>query len=175
MAPVTRPPPLSVQTVVHHVIKYFPFRRVEEDSVKELVSYDDRNYCFRGILEGTTTGVQSFVFKVNHAEMTSDLVEGLNAIMNHVHSRGISCPVPLCSRQGSQTVALPHTDLLTWEMPPNVNQNENMFCARVLTYINGDCAVSVRMTPNLLYDIGAFVGNLDHVLSVSRIFNNAGC
>ena len=165
--PVTKPPPLSVSTVAALVTKYFPFSKVEGGTVRELVSYDDRNYYFSGILEGDATAVQHFVFKVNCAEMTSYLVDGLNAIMSHVHSRGLSCSLPLCSRQGSQTVVLPHGDLL--ELTPeqsNVGQNDSVFCIRVLAYISGECAVTVKMTPDLFFDIGAFVGNLDLALAV---------
>lgn len=171
MAPLTKPPLLSAATIVAHVTKYFPFRKVEEGSVRELVSYDDRNFYFCGVLEGTAAVVQPFVFKVNYAEMNPELVEGLNAIMNHVHFRKISCPVPLYSRQGSQTVVLPHADLLRLpdeqSAESHVNQSGNAFCIRVLAYIGGECAVTCKMGPDLLFDIGAFVGNLDHVLAVS--------
>jgi len=58
-----RPPPLTNRIVADLVCKHFHFTKVEENSVKSLPSYQDRNYYFHGT---NSFGVTSeYVLKLN--------------------------------------------------------------------------------------------------------------
>ena len=52
-----RPPELESSIVAKLIPAVFPFKKVEESSVKQLPSYEDRNYYLTGVTEGVTSGV----------------------------------------------------------------------------------------------------------------------
>ena len=71
-----RPPELESSVVAKLILAVFPFKEVEESSVKQLPSYEDRNYYLTGVSEGSadenTEG--EFVLKISNSLMSGSSV-----------------------------------------------------------------------------------------------------
>lgn len=194
-----RPPELSNSGVAKLVTEYFCFESVDEHSVKQFPSYDDRNFYFRGkplqgalasgastsgLPERDTTGPQSeseFVLKLNNPLFASlEVIQGLNALLNHLHAHGCNrCIRPLPSRGGAGVLKIPRNKLLEYdgsEKPVVTGSSdelaESVCFARVVTFIRGECFDEVDksyLTPRLLYDVGHCIGQANAILEVSTI------
>ena len=174
-----RPPDLCAHAVAELICKLFPFKEVEEYSVNQLESYDDRNFYFCGDLErefqtlgnGIKSDSREFVFKLSNPLLASyEVTEGLNAIMQHLNQEGFNCPLPLKGRKGSEIENVSESQLIETQRNNSVCGNERIFCARVLTFIPGELMDRVNehcLTPQLLYNIGNFVGRMDTALQVT--------
>ena len=100
-----RPPSLSRAAVTRLVTKVFPFQHVDQNSVKQLPSYDDRNFYFRGTpehtpLEGASAYMErEYVLKLNNPLLASyGVLKGINALLYHLHSKGFTeCIQPMAS------------------------------------------------------------------------------
>lgn len=171
-APAGRPPELSSETVAILVKENFPFSEVDEISVKQLPSYDDRNFYFRGRLEvdEIRTEVQEYVAKVSNSLMSCELLDGLNAVMYHLRGKGFHCPSPLLSRKGASVEVVSENHLVGEEQ--DGKQEQRTFCIRIFTYIPGEVMDKIdkaHLTPSLCYDIGKYIGRMDAALQVSVI------
>lgn len=105
-----RPPELSKLGVSTVVCRYFKFSAVNEDSVKSLPGYDDRNYYF----EGTTLAGRNgqFIFKVfNCVHSSFSEIEGCNKLIRTLQATGILRQVPERSRAGPDTIQLKLSNL----------------------------------------------------------------
>ncbi len=159
--------------------------QVEEGSVKQFPSYDDRNYYFQGTLgdefvpgssKGTKDqpnkdGLEEFVLKINSMLYPRDLVDGLNCMMSHLRGKGIQCPYPLTSRNGRQLEMCSESRLSKCE----TNDKEKEYCVRVLFFIRGDVLDKidkVHITPGLVYETGKYVGSLDAALQVGCVYSS---
>ena len=123
----------------------FNLHMADATSVKELCSYDDRNYFMRGCLmreedEMEVSGCKEYVLKVlNYLDSSHECLTELQCdAMLFLQSRGYHCPVPVPSifntyfvkckiPRGSQTgsVAL-ETDGVTLETESAVLNNDNL-------------------------------------------------
>ena len=163
MAPVSvtgRPPEIRADILSDIVVRHFPFEKVDHTSIRQLVSYEDRNYYFVGTLEGGSTS-EEFVFKVNNVSVSLELIEGQNAVMNHLKGSGVPCSSPLASRLSQYTTVISSNDLgLTTNTP------ESTLCIRVFSYLHGELLNSVTITEQLLRSLGMFVGRMDITLAV---------
>lgn len=102
MADYCRPPELKTHSAASLVLAVFPFREVKERSVKQLPSYEDRNYYCRGTLDGElvgkgTTGdqggpgtINEFLLKLSNSSLPLGLIEGINAVTNYLKSKDFS-------------------------------------------------------------------------------------
>ena len=165
-----RPPFLSNQQALMMIKKYFNFKEVCETSIKEFPSYRDRNYYFRG--EYTDESHSEFVFKQsNPLSTTFEVMEGVNAVMKHLHSRNLKTPYPLASRTGNELIELSRSDLLAGSA--NAATDEDVRCNKypvyVLSFIPGEIFDHVEkhsLTPKLLSEIGELLGKIDKELMV---------
>lgn len=181
MAGYIRPPSLSPAGVVRLVKDCFPFKLIEEASVKELVSYDDRNYYFRGNLSVElptyaskqkvhVTSNNEFVLKIlNHRESKAiDTVEMLTCMKKFLYSNGLNVPYPISSLEGSEIITLKESFLLQYadhhEEPIN---DEHEYRVRVLTYIPGRTFAEVDHTPLLMYKYGSYLATMHVNLKVN--------
>ena len=107
-----RPPMLSNQDVSRVVCKYFNFTSVLEDTIKSLPSYEDRNFYFVGSSDTAKDG--EFILKLSnpHCILVEEL-QGVNDLMRHLNSSGLSLVYPLASRIGSDIVPLSRDELVT--------------------------------------------------------------
>ena len=109
------PPSLSVDQLSTLATRLFPLAHVDVASVKDLVSYDDKNYYFRGTLEPDDVACskeRELVFKINNAIDSPVLVGGLTSLMTFLSSRGFRVPRPLASRDGLQVKVCSAGELL---------------------------------------------------------------
>ena len=183
-----RPPSLSSAAVAKLVKEYFYFQHIDEQSVKQLPSYDDRNFYFRGtVAPGTAANISSsmslgeYVLKLNNPLLASyDVLKGINDLLNHLHLKGFTkCNQPLAGREGGDLLKITKDKLLEYEshLEPteNVDQSSKYTCTfflRVLTFIPGECFDKVDkhcLTPRLLYDVGHCIGSAEAILQVSIV------
>ena len=109
-----RPPELESSVVAKLILAVFPFKEVEESSVKQLPSYEDRNYYLTGATNCDRDGNRGgeFVLKISNSLKDMELKMGLNAVMCHLHQQGFECPQPLSSRNGKGVEMLSKEQLL---------------------------------------------------------------
>lgn len=128
-----RPPALSPQAIATLIKDIFPFDDIEEDSIKELVSYNDRNYYFRGnrkpsYLECSFSPsiLKQKVFKLSPNEYvikimnqtissTREVINGLTSMKKFLYSRGLNVPYPITSLQGPELVVLTKSQVLAYQ------------------------------------------------------------
>jgi len=158
---------------VHHLVH--KFYNLEVVSVKELNSYDDRNFFITvkddSVLPNPSDRCQhGYLLKILNSldSKAGALIEAQNQMMLFLNQRGILCSKPVRNVE-QKLMAL--TEL---------RDGENKNIVRLLTYIPGDILVSVEYTPNLLYQIGEMVAKADLALmdfqheglvGVERIWN----
>ena len=175
-----RPPSLSSTAVTKLVKKFFRFQDVDEQSVKQFPSYDDRNFYFRGIPElavadgkGSVNQLEEYVLKLSNPLFTSyEALEGTNALLNHLHANGFTrCIRPKVSREGADLLEITEEKLLECDSHLKVSEkrNKSTFFMRVVSFIPGECLDEVdkhHLTLRLLYDVGHCIGSADAILQV---------
>ena len=167
-----RPPELESSVVAKLILAVFPFKEVQESSVKQLPSYEDRNYYLTVVTEGVTncgSGDENtegeFVLKISNSLMDVELKKGHNDLMTHLYQQGFECPQPLSSRNGNGVEVLSKGQLLAGD--PEASEREGpKFCVQVLTYIPGKTMESVPFTPRIAYEAGRYIGSMDAALQV---------
>lgn len=151
-----RPPALSPQAIATLIKDTFPFDDIEEDSIKELVSYNDRNYYFRGnrkpsYLECSFSPsiLKQKVFKLSPNEYvikimnqtissTREVINGLTSMKKFLYSRGLNVPYPITSLQGPELVMLTKSQVLAYETKV---EKQLSCCNNDPTVINNEDAV----------------------------------
>ena len=145
--------------------------------MRQLPSYEDRNYYFKGTLDGELVGkgisrslegpesMTEFVLKLSNSSLPYQLIEGINAVTNYLKSKAFSCPYPLTSRKGKEVEVLSENQLLAGDVGANASGVQ--FCVRVLVFIPGETLNSVQLTPKLAYDVGNYIGRMDAMLQVN--------
>lgn len=110
-----RPPELFNKDVSRVVCKYFNFTSVREDLIKSFPSYEDRNYYFIGSNDDYKDG--EFILKLSnpHGILIEEL-QGINDLMNHLKSCGLSLTYPLPSQTGADIVSLSHAELIAEDL-----------------------------------------------------------
>lgn len=185
-----RPPSLPSLEVLCIIKQHFPFISVKEESIKELVSYDDRNYYFCGELPTQLipqypsnqkvhiTSTNEFVLKILNRRDSADrnTTEYLTEMKKYLYSNGYNVPFPIPSNHnGSEIVTLMESDLLHKtqscnepDKVPNGSATSNHQClARVLTYIPGVVLHDApHHQPQLMFRVGEYLGNLHNKLKV---------
>ena len=167
-----RPPELESSIVAKLILAVFPFEEVEESSVKQLPSYEDRNYYLTGVIEDVTNcgsrdgnREREFVMKISNSLMDIELKKGHNDLMSHLHQQGFECPQPLSSRNGKGVEMLSKEQLLAGD--PGTSEGEGpKFCVQALTFIPGKTMENIPFTPRLAYEAGRYVGSIDAALQV---------
>lgn len=183
------PPRLSEDKIHDFLLRYFPFAAVDLKSIKEFPSYVDRNYYFTANLHDTSSSSQEqFILKFLNSTDSSDLgvMDGLMQLMIFLHGEGINCPFPVPTPASHHYIMLTHSTLATYAAssspdavqldkvitnPPlqyTPSSCEPHYCVYVLRFVEGH-DVSVRHTPEFLYNLGTYIGNLDNKLKVSGI------
>ena len=163
-----RPPELESSVVAKLILAVFSFKEVEESSVKQLPSYEDRNYYLTGLTEDVTNRGRrdgEFVLKISNSLMDIELKKGHNDLMSYLYQQGFECPQPLSSRNGKGVEILSKKQLLAGD--PGASEGEGpKFCVQLLTFIPGKTMEGIPFTPRLAYEAGRYVGSVDAVLQV---------
>ena len=160
-----RPPELESSVVAKLILGVFPFKEVKESSVKQLPSYEDRNYYLTSVTNCGSTDENTegeFVLKISNSLMDIELKKGHNdlpicinkALNAHNHRRN-----------GNGVEVLSKRQLLAGD--PGASEGGGpKFCLQVLTYIPGKTMESVPFTPRLAYEAGRYIGSMDAALQV---------
>ena len=185
-----RPPSLSNVAVAKLVKDFFPFKNVDELSVKQFRTYDDRSFYFRGTLslQASVTSTaethlkaadyfeKDYVLKLgNPLSASYEVLKGTNALLNHLHANGCTrCIRPLVGRAGADVLVIVREKLREYDstlvLPEKIA--EPNIHLRVVTFIPGECFDKVAkhyLTPRLLYDLGHCMGSANSIMQVCAI------
>ena len=187
-----RPPSLSNKSVSEVVRKHFNFKTVDQNSVKTLASYDDRNYYFRG--EHLYRDGHEFVLKLNNPLCTSfEEMEALACVMKHLDSCNLkfSTPFPVTTKEGRNVIQLSSKELMvvtdeqlcssptgTCVDSSTMNNGDDSiegvgdvsYHVSVLSFIPGcvfDGIDKTLLTSAMLFQVGEMIGIVDKELRVS--------
>lgn len=168
---MNRPCVLSSKAVRRLILKCFPFKSVNESTIKELVSYDDRNYYFQGErLEHSHSSLNEYVLKLTNSQDTPEIVSGLSQILLYLKNKGFSCPYPILNKTGDDTmIVLSGEQLQGFECADSVLNSQKkdvVFTVRVLVFVPGELFANVPVSKLLFFKVGFFIGSMDRDLQV---------
>ena len=156
-----RPPQLPLKAITAIICRYFNFKEVYANSIKEFPSYDERNYYFRG--ESLNAKSCEYVLKLgNPLAVNLDVAIGLNSIMKHLSSCGFLTPYPQLSKSGSDAIQLTGAELKVIsedfnEYPPSELKNAKSNSEVSDTITNGSfCSGKEESKSSFMYVIRVF-------------------
>ena len=169
-----RPPHVPLEAAFRVLHSAFNFEDVLESSYKELPCFDDRHFYFKGRLtssaqrrdqdDGIGGTHEPFVLRITNLMFSAGLVEGFNALMLHLSSRGITCTLPIPSRFGRYMEMVPGEEISLG------GRYSQKYPVRVLRYLRGNLMDDLDpkfLTPKFLYSVGNFAGKVNAALEVS--------
>ena len=165
-----RPPVVGFLSALSTLRGCFPFKKVLRSSFRELPSYDDRQFYFEGELEtlavsGAGGGNEPFVLRLSNLMFSVELINGFNAVMQHLSKKGINCSQPLTSRSGR------HLEMINGRDLDPEGRDLNQYPVRVLKFIPGTMMNELEtkyLTSGFLYSVGHFAGKVDAALQVTK-------
>ena len=188
-----RPPPLPLSSLLTIIKTYFPFIEVKEDSYKEFVGYDDRNYYFRGSCRkecGTCisgsfqkvyiTSPNEYVLKViNHRDAADgDVRTGLSALLKYLSSCGFNCPQPITSITEQDFILInnlnPESDKIIDPASTSHELTKGHYL-QLLTFIPGELLSGITNKASVLFKFGHYLGSMDKELQVCLILLSYSC
>ena len=142
---------------------------IDDSSVVELNSYDDRNYYVK-----TTDGSREYTLKVHNGveSRRPTLLAAQSAMMRHLDAAGVPVPVPVKTDAGKRLDAVgaelrgvdaDDVAFLRLPLPEGCDEPHRDHAVRVLTWIPGEIAersARVVHTPQFLRDVGGFLGDV---------------
>ena len=138
--------------------------------VKELCSYDDRNFYVRATKEGIE---REYVIKVSNSDDSEyeGLLEELNTVMLHLNKEGIPCSVPQQTALGKylelrQFAATPQSHPVKRAKKDEKEPVLHKYAVRLFTFMPGKTMRDVRCTTDLCFKVGCFAAEVDKVLKV---------
>ena len=137
---------------------------VERESVRELDSYDDRNFYVRGTFNGGAEQEEqrprAFTLKIHNGVESADrgILEAQNGIMAHLHGKGFRVPHPNRCSDGSSLMAF--TELPAKSDPARTCKH----AVRLLSWVEGKILHDKGVTEELLASAGSYLGRLRHAL-----------
>ena len=179
-----RPPSLDSVAVCSLLRHLYPFNNVDEDSVRQLPGYEDRNFYFKGYFEASDSfdgavktkitsapdisSYDEFIFKVSHITNSYKVLQGVNEVMDHLKYKGFRCSYAIVNRSGEKITLLSENQLLRGD--PNVRTGRGaQYPVRVLRYISGEILQNIQLIPKLVYGIGELAGSIDKALLVRPV------
>ena len=154
--------PLVTRTDAAKVAKlYFPFATVDEKSIREMDSYDDRNFYIEGVLDDKSGRKRKqFTLKVTNRKESEDteMLVAQNDFMLHLRAGGFAVPEPVQARNGEYIVL--HS------VAHHKKDEELKYAVRLLTYLTGQLLVEVTQTPSLFFELGKTIGKMSIHLNV---------
>lgn len=176
------------------VARLFNLSIPDPSSVKELGSFDDRNFYIRQSLlneKENTSDCKEYILKIaSHVASNHDcLIETQHSAMLFLHSRGYQCPTPVPSIFGTSFVMckIPRNgpcDVIAFETDDvssigysedgieiydgeEYSEEEYFVCAvRLHCFVPGKPLNEIPLSSQLLFDAGLTVGRLDQDLKV---------
>lgn len=192
LSSLPRRPLVTKCQAVAMATRVFNLEIKNDSSVKEMDSYDDRNFYIQGFLQGASQhsdspACEEFVLKImNHVDSNHEyLIQTQCNVMSFLRTRGHKCSSPVPSIFGSSFVMC--------KIPRNIPNNrvalttdgskdgfrsefevyhgeeyleeEYFVCAvMLLRFVHGTVLNETPLTTQLLFDAGMAVGRLDRDL-----------
>ena len=162
MANASRPVVFLAEQIVKRITKVFPFHKIDPSSIKELSSYEGRNYFFRGTIEGGKTNKyrnsDEFVLKVTQLD-GNGLYEEIANVLLFLHERGFPCPQPVETKDGCVCDTVTANEMTAGQTP--VEESYNL-C--VFVFIHGELMINyLPKTPLLYYKYGQALGKINRL------------
>ncbi|KAH9408164.1 hypothetical protein TYRP_011828 [Tyrophagus putrescentiae] len=151
-------PPTTVEVARSLLSRLYPSVAAKVGEVKEIVSYDDRNY----LLKEADTGKPAYVLK--------ECWKGQNEMMLHLatHYRTLKVSRPLFNAHGH------HIAREAFEASEKEGKAPaKLFAVRLLDFVPGRRLFDYRMTPSLLAKSGDLLGRLLAAINDGRYENGA--
>ncbi|KAK3095776.1 hypothetical protein FSP39_018921 [Pinctada imbricata] len=129
--------------------------------VKELNSYDDKNFWIRVVHSNTSNleevSSDGYVLKVLNSldSKYTDAVEAQNEMILLVHDSGVPTPRPLKNKSNQY--------LSVVELQASGADFKSKYIVRVFEYYPGQILYGAPYTTKLMYDIGKMAGQIDNV------------
>lgn len=164
-----RPPPLKPASIVKLVKLYYGFEQVVEGSLKQFPSYYDQNFYFRGQYPNEREG--EYVIKIlNRLYISPAMASGLSALWGHLNENGLNYTSMLSNIKGEKISNLTFRELVQFEEEqPSEAAQDHSFSVRLMRFVPGEVFDMVDkryLTPDLLFQVGAFLGRIDTTLKV---------
>ena len=181
-----RRPKVTTAEVLHLLQQHYDLGEIDKDSVRELPSYDDKNWYVKANKANERTGkseTREYVVKVHNGVDSSGVSRGVLAaqerVMMHLLLHGVECPRIIRSKLAMWTTPGPNgtvnlvpagTSGATREHCTRVTflaSNQIAHTMRVMTFLRGKIIVDVPMPHPLDFvrKCGLFVGQICHALS----------
>ena len=180
-----RRPKVNTNEVYSLLQAHYDLGTIHQDSMKELPSYDDKNWYFRASRtdeEGKKV-FKEYVVKVHNGTDSSGVNRGVLAaqerVMSHLVEHGVECPHVVKSKLTMYTTPGPNGTVNL--VPEGTEGAKREFCTRVtflsraqiahtlrvLTYVPGKTLVEVPMPHSMEFvrKSGLFVGEVCHALT----------
>ncbi len=180
-----RRPKVNTNEVYSLLQAHYDLGTIHQGSMKELPSYDDKNWYFRASRtdeEGKKV-FKEYVVKVHNGTDSSGVNRGVLAaqerVMSHLVEHGVECPHVVKSKLTMYTTPGPNGTVNL--VPEGTEGAKREFCTRVtflsraqiahtlrvLTYVPGKTLVEVPMPHSMEFvrNSGLFVGEVCHALT----------
>lgn len=156
----TKPPVLSTKHVAELCKELFDLNVL---LVKELNSYDDRNFHV------ITSNDEQFLMKVTNSDDSSEqgLLEGQNEMMLFLHREGFQVPCPIDNTHGSNIIRKDFAFL-------NQNKEEQgnfLYAVRLFRFVTGIRLCEIEINSQLLQDCGEYLARLN--ISLKKFQNDS--
>ncbi|UXI18988.1 hypothetical protein NH340_JMT04931 [Sarcoptes scabiei] len=163
----SKPPNLDKNELIILIEKLYNLQGIA--SIKELNSYDDRNYYLRNYSN------EEFVLKITNRDDTAreGLIESQNEMILFLHRNNFNVPYPLPnSIDGSLTIrrSLPFSTSSSTSTMSTKQLEQKKFAIRLFRYVSGTILAKVPMSRELLIDCGQYIARLSLTL---QQFHNA--
>lgn len=158
-----KPGPLSKQTVATLAKTLFNIV-IDIETVKELDSYDDRNFYIRVDDQNDQDDQKEYTFKVHNgveSDRPSEL-DAQNQLLLHLQANGITCCSPVAAVDGT---------FVGYSTLKLKDGSDKKHAIRLLVWVPGSILHDVTITSALIASAGAYLGKLNKAL---RGFDHPG-
>lgn len=163
-------PLVSPKMAVNLAKKIFDLRVPASPSIKELDSYEDRNFYIRGSLPRDKQE-REYALKVSKygESERGGILDEISDVMFHLHNNGISCSVPQPTVRGKLY------EMKEFAITPTAKQGNEIrpeYCGcsvRLLSYVPGEMIRAIPCSLSMFYQVGRFAAKVDKVLEVRRV------
>ena len=159
---VSRPVVFLAEQIVRRLTKVFPFHKIDPSFIKELSSYEGRNYFFRGTIEGGKNkkyrNSDGFVLKVSQLDING-LYEEIANVLLFLHERSFLCPQPVETKDGYMCDTVTANEMTAGQTPV-----EESYTLCVFVFIHGEMMINyLPKTPLLYYKYGQALGKFNRL------------
>ena len=183
-------PDVSKECAIRLASALFRISILEKCKVEEMESFVDRNFYLQGVCEekllendatlnmatrsiiSTVESPREYVLKVLNSVDSKEIgyVEAQNSAMLLLQEHGFKCSVPLKSKAGLyiEMCSLGYFGHQTLDVSAREKGAHAcpMHAVRLLDFVPGKLLGSIKMTDDLLFELGQYVASVDKVLQV---------